>query len=131
MLERWRRRALVAIALYVVALLVWAWRPWTDTQPLAAPEGQPAVAVDYKCRSVFGGGPDEPEASEPVPYPPAGEPCDQQGSLRVLTAVDLALAGLALLALWKAGGRRPVPDDALAPAAPPVPETAPAGAPQG
>ena len=123
MLERWRRRVLVAILLYAVALLVWAARPWTDTQPLAVPEGSAEVVVDVRCPAILSKG-QHPEPQDPLPYPPADRPCEQRRSLQALTAVDLAMAGVAVVVLVRAGRRRRVgleaDDDEEAPAA--VPE---------
>ena len=91
---------------YSVATVLWASRPWTDTQALVTPPeaGEPVYA-DYSCPSVFSGAAGEPEARDPEPYPPQDDPCGEQTSRRVLFVVDLAAAGVGMALRQRASAR--------------------------
>ena len=105
-MQRWRQRILYLLLAYSVATVVWASRPWTDTQALVTPaEAGETVYADYSCPSVFSGGAGEPEARDPVPFPPKDRPCGEQTSHRVLFVVDLAVAGVGMALLQRASAR--------------------------
>ncbi len=87
---------------YCAGMLLWASRPWTDTQRLVTPPevplpiGEQFAFARYRCPSVFSGATEAPEANEATPYPPADTPCNEQSSHRALFVVDLAAAGAAM-----------------------------------
>ena len=109
MVQGWRRRIVLLLVVYVLAMVVWAFRPWSDTRALVTPEGEPQAFATFECPSVFGsGGEDRPE----VPYPPVHEPCGEQGRHRVLFAVDIAAAGVGIALLTRNGTRRRAADQA-------------------
>lgn len=105
-MQRWRRRIFYLLLAYSAATLVWASRPWTDTQRLVTPpEVTNPVFAEYPCPSVFSRAAGEPEAREPSPYPPAGRPCSERTSHRALFVVDLAAAGVGMALLQRSSSR--------------------------
>ena len=105
-MQRWRRRISYLLLVYCAGMLLWASRPWTDTQRLATPpEVAEKVFAEYDCPSAFSGRPDDPQPNEPVQYPPADRPCGEQTSHRVLFLVDLAAAAVGFGLLQRSMGR--------------------------
>lgn len=112
----WRLRIFLALGFYVAAMALWATRPWTDTHALVVPDNRSPGFAEYECPSVFGRGPGvkglqilsgsrEPAQPDDPQYPPAGTPCDEQDKHRVLLVVDVAAAGIAMLALQRSSVR--------------------------
>lgn len=117
----WRLRIFLVLAVYALGMVVWASRPWTDTQPLVAPDREPAFA-QFRCPSVFGSGDavrgdqllsgvrPEGQTEDPV-YPATGSPCSEQGTHRVLLVADLAAAGVGMLLLVRSHARHRAADE--------------------
>jgi hypothetical protein len=103
--QRWRQRIFYLLLAYSVATVLWASRPWTDTQALVTPPEAGETLYDFSCPSVFSGAAGDPEARDPLPYPPTEKPCGEQTSHRVLFVVDLAAAGVGMALLQRASAR--------------------------
>ena len=98
-MQRWRRRILYLLLAYAASMVLWASRPWTDTEMLVTPPGVEVAFAEYRCPSVFSGTTKEPRPVKETPFLPANRPCGEQGRHRVLFVVDVAaaVAGGALL----------------------------------
>ena len=117
----WRLRIFVALVLYMVFLVMWATRPWTDTHGLDAPDREPAFA-EFACPSVFGhdapvrgdqllsGARPEGQTEDPV-FPVDGTPCSEQRNHRVLFVVDLAAAAAGMVLLQRSQARHRAADE--------------------
>lgn len=110
-MERWRRRIFYMLLAYCAGMLLWASRPWTDTQRLVTPPevplplGEQFAFARYRCPSVFSSATEAPEANEATPYPPADKPCSEQTSHRALFVVDLAAAGVGMVLVQRSSIR--------------------------
>ena len=117
-------RILLVLVVYMAAMVLGVFRPWTDTHALVATDREPSF-VKFRCPKVFGhdaavrgdqllGKPldgDEPEGQTDHPvYPVDGRPCDKQSERRVLFVVDLAAAGLGMILLRQSGARQRAAD---------------------
>lgn len=95
----WRRLAIVGLLGFVVAVAVWAFRPWTSSVALPVVDNKTPQAT-FECGALFGGGSAHPSngvARFEVVLPT--RPCANRNARRVLAVVDLTvgLAGLVLL----------------------------------
>ena len=91
---------------YSAAMMLWATRPWIDTQALVTPPGEPAAFAEFRCPSVFSGAvPADPDPVEEPAFPLSHRPCDEQTSRRVLFVADLAAAAAAMVLLQRASAR--------------------------
>lgn len=90
---------------YCAGMLLWASRPWTDTERLVTPPEVGEQFAGYRCPSVFSSATEAPEADEATPYPPADAPCGEQTSHRVLFVVDLAAAGAGMVLIQRSSIR--------------------------
>jgi len=95
----------IAPSWFVVAAVVWAFRPWTSAVSLPAVNNKTAQAT-FRCGAPFGGNGVDPSndrarSGDVLPH----RPCTTRNARRVLAAVDVVLGGAALVVL--AGFRRP------------------------
>ncbi|HET7490148.1 MAG TPA: hypothetical protein VFJ85_19650 [Acidimicrobiales bacterium] len=109
MRERWRKRLVVALVLYIVGMAWWAFRPSVDSVPMLVPpadydptKGPPSAS--FRCVPVFGGAQKAAVPLKPVPYKLDGTPCDDRSTHQVLVVVDVALAAAGLVVLRRRGG---------------------------
>lgn len=120
-MQGWRWRIFLALVVYVLAMAVWATRPWTDTHGLEAPDREPAFA-EFACPSLFANAEPvrgrqilsgaRPEGqTEDQLYAVDGTPCDEQGKRRVLFGVDLVAAGVGMMLLKRSGARHRAADE--------------------
>jgi len=104
----WRRLFIVGLLGFVVAVAVWAFRPWTSSVALPVVDNKTPQAT-FECGALFGGGsayPSNDLARSAVVLPT--RPCANRNARRVLAVVDLAV-GLAGLVLLIAAFRAPIP----------------------
>jgi len=90
----WRRLFIVGLLGFVVAVAVWAFRPWTSSVALPVVDNKTPQAT-FECGALFGGGsayPSNDLARSAVVLPT--RPCANRNARRVLAVVDLAV-GLA------------------------------------
>lgn len=104
-MQRWRRRIFYLLLAYSAAMVLWAARPWTDTQALVTPPGTPLAFAEYQCPSVFSSGTKDLEPAAETRFPPAKRPCGQQDRHRVLFVVDMAAAGAGMVLLRRSSAR--------------------------
>lgn len=104
-MQRWRRRIFYLLVVYSAAMILWAARPWTDTQALVTPPDVPLAFAEYQCPSVFSSGTADLEPSAETPYPPAKRPCGEQDRHRVLFVLDMAAAGAGMVLLQRSSAR--------------------------
>jgi hypothetical protein len=108
---RWARIALVVLLAWMVAVVIWTSRPWSDTQALIIPPTKKDVApmfATFECSDLLGA------ASTPVHhgtlrYPLSREPCRDRSQRRALAVADLGLGVIAIAGVAVLGRRRPAP----------------------
>ncbi|MGI8776540.1 MAG: hypothetical protein ACR2LJ_03955 [Acidimicrobiales bacterium] len=101
----WRRLAIVGVSGFVVAVAIWAFRPWTSAVSFPAVNNKTTQAT-FRCGAPFGGNGVDPSndrarSGDVVPH----RPCTTRTARRGLAAVDVVLGGVGLVAL--ASFRRP------------------------
>lgn len=111
---RWQRVAILGVAAWLLAVVMWANRSWTETVPVVAPAGAPAQSRTFVCGAPLG-----PRTfTERTPasdLPLDRRPCAAHGERRLLAVVDVG-AGVVLIAGLVYLGRRSAArheDDAL------------------
>jgi len=97
------RRGLVVLvlALWALAVVVWAARPWSDTHPLLAPPDAKVQQATYECGPTWGNA--SVRGPNTTPYPVIGTPCGHREERRRVAAVDLGAAalGIGLAVGWR------------------------------
>lgn len=89
----------------MAAMVLWASRPWTDTERLVTPVGVDIAFAEYDCPSVFSSRARDAVPSEPTPYPPVHRPCGEQSRHRMLFVVDLVAAAVGMVLLQRSSIR--------------------------
>lgn len=101
---RWRRVAILGVVAWLLAVVMWANRSWTETVPVVTPVGAPAQSRTFVCGAPLGSK-TVSELTPPSDLPLDRRPCDVHGERRVLAMVDVVF-GVFLIAGLVYLGRR-------------------------
>lgn len=96
--------AVLGVVAWLLAVVMWANRSWTETVPVATPVGAPAQARSFECGAPLG-----PrtviEQTPPSDLPLDRRPCDVHGERRVLAVVDVVVGAVLIAGLVYLGRR--------------------------
>jgi hypothetical protein len=101
---RWQRVAILGVVAWLVAVVMWANRSWTETVPVVTPVGASAQSRTFVCGAPLGSN-TVTERTPPSDLPLDGRPCEEHGERRVLAVVDVGV-GVVLIAGLAYLGRR-------------------------
>lgn len=101
---RWQRVAILGVVAWLLAVVMWANRSWTETVPVVTPVGAPAQSRTFSCGAPLGSR-TVTELTPPSDLPLDRRPCDVHGERRVLAMVDVVV-GVFLIAGLVYLGRR-------------------------
>jgi len=95
----WRRLAIVGMSGFVVAVAIWAFRPWTSAVSVPTVDDKSAQAL-FRCGAPFGADRVEPSndrarVSAALPH----RPCTTRSARRVLAVVDVVLGSIGVAVL--------------------------------
>ena len=103
-MQRWQRVAILLVVAWLLAVLVWANRSWTETVSVVTPVGAPAQSRTFVCGAPLGAKTVDTQVA-PSDFPLARRACDVHGERRVLAVIDVVV-GVILIAGLVYLGRR-------------------------
>ena len=103
-MQRWQRVAILGVVAWLLAVVVWANRSWTETIPVVTPVGAPAQSRTFVCGAPLGSR-TVTEVTPPSDLPLARRPCDLHGERRVLAVVDVVVGVVLVVGLVYLGRR--------------------------
>jgi hypothetical protein len=103
--QRWQRVAILGVVAWLLAVVVWANRSWTETVSVVTPVGAAAQSRTFVCGAPLGSKTVDTEVTPPSEFPLVRPACDVHSERRVLAVVD-AVVGVILIAGLVYLGRR-------------------------
>ena len=105
-MNRWASVAIVGVTMFVLTVIVWGLRPWSDVQPLVTPPEVVSQSATFKCDPVLGSkSPGVLVGDEPPAFPLSRTPCSQHATRRQFALFDIG-GGLLSLGVIGAVGRK-------------------------
>lgn len=117
-MNRWASVAIAGVTIFVLTVIVWGLRPWSDVQALVTPPQVASQSATFKCDAVLGSkSPGVFEGDKAPAFPLSRKPCSQHSTRRRLALADIGGGLLSLGVIITIGRKRSdAPDRPMEPA---------------
>ena len=112
----WRRVAIAGVLVWMLVVVSWASRSWSDSVTLTTPPGVEEQSRQFVCSAPLDSRSAQPNGGDTSEYSLSRQPCEVHGERRWLAIFNIVLGVAAVAVLIWLGNRAASRKEAAAPA---------------